>query len=63
MDGIFCSHGGGEDVNVGLPGCDAVWTCWKIPTFRKNILPPSSALTLVNGCYSIFVNISIFSRI
>jgi hypothetical protein len=28
--------------HVGLVGCNAVWTCRWIPTFRRNILPPSS---------------------
>jgi hypothetical protein len=40
---ILGSHGG-EDVDVSLLGCDAVWTCIKMPTFRRNILSPSSVL-------------------
>jgi hypothetical protein len=31
-------------VDVGLLGCNALWTYRKIPTFRRNILPPSSEL-------------------
>jgi hypothetical protein len=31
-------------VHIGLPVCDAVWTCGYIQTFRRNILPPSSGL-------------------
>jgi hypothetical protein len=41
---IWGSHGG-KDVDVVLLGCNAVWTCRQIPTFRRNILPPSSGLT------------------
>jgi hypothetical protein len=33
---IWGSHGG-EDVNVGLLGCNAVWTCKHTPTFRRYI--------------------------
>jgi hypothetical protein len=33
-----------EFVDVDLLGCDAVWTCGQIPTFRRNILFPSSGL-------------------
>lgn len=33
-------------VDGGPLGCDAVWTCWWIPTFRKNILPPSSGMKI-----------------
>jgi hypothetical protein len=39
------SHGG-EDVGVGLLGCDVVLTCMSMPTFRRNILPPSSGLKM-----------------
>jgi hypothetical protein len=42
---IWGSHGG-EDVDVGLLGCNAVWNCKKILTFRRNTLPPSSALKM-----------------
>lgn len=35
---------GYEDVDVDLPGCNAVLIY--IPTFRTNVLPPPSALTL-----------------
>jgi hypothetical protein len=42
---ISGSHGG-EDVDVGLLGCDAVWNCRWIPTFRKNIVIPSSVLKM-----------------
>jgi hypothetical protein len=38
---IWGSHGG-EDVDVGLLGCNAVWTCRYIPTFRRDILSLSS---------------------
>jgi hypothetical protein len=30
-------------VDFVLLGCDAVWTCGQIPTFRRNMLCPSSA--------------------
>jgi hypothetical protein len=43
---ISGSHSG-EDVNVGLLGCNTMWTCRQIPTFWRNILPQSSAL-----CYN-----------
>jgi hypothetical protein len=33
---IWGSHGG-EDVDGGLLGCDAIWTCAWVPTFRRNI--------------------------
>jgi hypothetical protein len=29
-------------IAVSLLGCDAEWTCRSIPTFRRNVLPPSS---------------------
>jgi hypothetical protein len=28
-----------KDIDCGLVGCDAVWTCRWVPTFRRNILP------------------------
>jgi hypothetical protein len=31
-------------VGVGVLGSDTVWTCTRLPTCRKNILPPSSGL-------------------
>jgi hypothetical protein len=31
-------------VIAGLLNSDAVWTCSQMPTFGRNILPPSSAL-------------------
>lgn len=34
---------GSTDVDVGPLGCNAVWTCEKIPTFRRNKLPPFPA--------------------
>jgi hypothetical protein len=47
--GFICditgSHGR-KDVDVGLLGCDTVWTRKQIPTFRRNILSPSSALKM-----------------
>jgi hypothetical protein len=36
---LYCLH---HHVDVGLLGCDVVWTCKLIPAFRKNILLPSS---------------------
>jgi hypothetical protein len=36
----------------GLLGCDAEWFCMWIPTFRRNILPPSSALKREAVCSS-----------
>jgi hypothetical protein len=39
--GILGSQNG-EDVFGGLRGCDAVTICWWVPTFRRNILPPSA---------------------
>jgi hypothetical protein len=38
---MWGSHGS-EDINVGLLGSNNVWTCWQIPTFQRNILPPTS---------------------
>jgi hypothetical protein len=38
------SHRTPKFVDVGLLGCNAMWTCKQIPTFRRNILPPSSGL-------------------
>jgi hypothetical protein len=35
--------GHGDDVSSrGLPGCDTVWCCGRIPTFRRSMLTPSS---------------------
>jgi hypothetical protein len=34
-------------VDVGLLGCNVVWTCMQIPMFRRNILPPSSGLKIL----------------
>jgi hypothetical protein len=31
-----------QEVHGGILGCDVVWTYIWVPTFRKNILPPSS---------------------
>jgi hypothetical protein len=33
---------------AGLPVRDTVWTVRTVPTFRRNILPPSSGLTIQN---------------
>jgi hypothetical protein len=41
------SHGG-EDVNVIVPGWDAVWTYRWVLTFQRNILPLSSSETMVH---------------
>jgi hypothetical protein len=46
---ILDSHGG-EDVDVGLLGCNTVWTSRKIPPFQKNILPPSPDLEMEAAC-------------
>jgi hypothetical protein len=45
---ISCSHGG-EDVDVGILGYNAVWTCRYLQTFRRNILPPYSGMLLGNA--------------
>jgi hypothetical protein len=45
---MWGSHGG-ED--VGLLGCNAMWTCTHIRKFRRNILPPSSGLKLETVCF------------
>jgi hypothetical protein len=37
---------GSEDVDVGLLGCNVVWTRREIPTFRRNILSSSSRLKM-----------------
>jgi hypothetical protein len=42
------SHSG-EDVDTGLRGCNTVWICRLIPTFRKNILSPSSVHTALQS--------------
>jgi hypothetical protein len=42
----------GEDVDVGLLGCIAVWTCRRIPTFRRNIPSPSSGMEMERVCSS-----------
>jgi hypothetical protein len=33
-----------DDVHIGLLGCNTVWTCRQIPTFRRNIPSPHSGL-------------------
>jgi hypothetical protein len=33
--------------DCGLLGCDGLWTCWWVPTFWGNILPPSSGLLVL----------------
>jgi hypothetical protein len=38
---------GQYNVNIGLLGCNSVWTCRQIPTFQRNILLPSSGLKYV----------------
>jgi hypothetical protein len=45
------SHGG-KDVDVGLPGCSTEWHCRYKPTFRINILPPSSVPKMEAVCSS-----------
>jgi hypothetical protein len=40
---VWGSHGG-EDDDVVLPGYDTAWSRKYIPTFRRNILSPSSGL-------------------
>jgi hypothetical protein len=37
----FISSHGGEDIDCDLLGCDAVWTCRYIPTFRRIVYPLS----------------------
>jgi hypothetical protein len=32
------------EFDVGLPGCNSVWTCKQIPPFQRSILSPSSRL-------------------
>jgi hypothetical protein len=34
-------------VSAAILGCNTLWTCRKIPMFRRNMLPPSSGLTVV----------------
>jgi hypothetical protein len=41
----------GKNINFGLLGCSAVYTCWHRPPFRRNILSPS----LVLKCDSVFL--------
>jgi hypothetical protein len=41
---FFCPHYT-DIIGVGLLACNTVWTCRYIPTFQRNILPPSSALS------------------
>jgi hypothetical protein len=55
--GSLCGDG---DV-VGLPACNAVWTCRKLQTVRRNIPPPSSGFALYysiqeSGLYSGFAD-------
>jgi hypothetical protein len=35
-------------VGVSISGCNAVWTCRYISTFRRNTLPPSSGILFQN---------------
>jgi hypothetical protein len=39
-------------VDVGLLGSNAMYTCNQVPTFRSNILPPSSGLKVEAVCSS-----------
>jgi hypothetical protein len=43
---IWCSQGGKMSrSSSGLWGCDDVWTCKWVPTFRRNIPPPFQGVT------------------
>jgi hypothetical protein len=43
-------YDGGEDVSRGLVGCDAVWFCRRLPTFRRNLSPWSFRVWDVEPC-------------
>jgi hypothetical protein len=47
---IWGSHDG-ENVDVFLVGCNVVWTCKQILTFRRTIMCPSSGLLRNVGIY------------
>jgi hypothetical protein len=40
-----CCHGD-EYVCGDLRGCDSVWTCRRVPSFRRILLPPFSSLCM-----------------
>lgn len=41
MKCAILGSGGGEGIDYGILGCNAVWSYKRLQMFRRNVIPPS----------------------